>query len=64
MGEPTFWEKITLPFERVLYKIEYFFAKRWLDNNFGEVDYWGDYLYEKLKGYNPDRNSEAKDLYQ
>ena len=28
--------------------IEYYFAKRWLDKNFGEQEYWGDYLYEKL----------------
>lgn len=29
--------------EQVL-KIEYYFAKRWLDKNFGENDYWGDYI--------------------
>lgn len=31
-----------------IYKIEYWFAKRWLDKNFGKQEYWGDYLMEKL----------------
>lgn len=30
------------------YGIEYRFAKRWLDRNFGEQEYWGDFLMEKL----------------
>lgn len=28
--------------------IEYYFAKKWLDKNFGEQEYWGDYLAEKI----------------
>lgn len=42
------------PFRSVYGKMEYYFAKRWLDKNFGEQEYWGDYLSEKLpkKGNN------------
>ena len=26
--------------------IEYYFAKKWLDQNFGEREYWGEYIAE------------------
>lgn len=55
MREPTFFDKIKEPFKNIYLKIEYFFAKRWLDSNFGEVKYWGDYLYEKLEGCKENR---------
>lgn len=29
-------------------KIEYYFAKRWLDKNFGVQEFWGDYLMSKI----------------
>ena len=45
----TFWDRI----KDVLWRdrinaIEYYFAKRWLDRNFGKQEFWGDYLFEKL----------------
>ncbi len=60
MDEPTFLDKIKKPFKNLYYKIEYYFAKKWLDNNFGEVEYWGSYLYEKLEGYKDNRNDEYR----
>lgn len=45
MGKETFWDKIV----GVYYHIEWYFARRWLDRNFGKQEYWGDYLTEKLK---------------
>ena len=50
MEKETFWSK-TLDFiwwNRIR-AAEYYFAKRWLDRNFGVQEYWGDYLMEKLK---------------
>lgn len=26
------------------FKVEYFFAKKWLDSNFGKREYWGNYI--------------------
>lgn len=28
--------------------MEYFFAKRWLDSNFGKREFWGDFLSELI----------------
>ena len=56
MGTPTLWDKIKEPFIKIYYKIEYYFAKKWLDSNFGEVEYWGDYLFNKLEGYKENRD--------
>ncbi len=49
MKQQTMWDKIKEPFLVIYFKIEYYFAKRWLDSNFGEKEYWGDYLLEHLK---------------
>lgn len=49
MGNPTFIQKyITWPLSNLIDYIEYYFAKRWLDKNFGEDDYWGDTIGELL----------------
>jgi hypothetical protein len=32
-------------------KIEYYFAKKWLDRNFGENEYWGEVISEWYSGY-------------
>ena len=29
--------------------VRYFFAKQWLDGNFGEQEYWGDYISELIE---------------
>ncbi len=34
--------------QHILRNIEYFFAKRWLDKNFGVREYWGDDIYRLL----------------
>ena len=52
MKQPTFWDKIKEPFESIYNKIEYYFAKKWLDETlgryFGKQEYWGDFLLEKF----------------
>lgn len=50
MKEYTTWDKVVdFIWRDRIRKIEYYFAKRWLDKNFGEQEYWGEYLMEKLK---------------
>lgn len=40
-------ETIIMKFSRwFIQPVEYYFAKKWLDKNFGERDYWGDYIAE------------------
>lgn len=29
-------------------KMTYFFAKRWLDENFGKREYWGEYISDMM----------------
>jgi len=29
-------------------KIEFYFAKRWLNKHFGNQEYWGDYISELI----------------
>lgn len=43
----TLWDRIVdfIWFDRIN-SIEYYFAKRWLDKNFGKREYWGDYIME------------------
>lgn len=36
--------------------IEYFFAKRWLDKNFGRHEYWGEVISDWRVGYENDKN--------
>lgn len=49
MREPTIIDRLFIyPYNKILEHIEYFFAKRWLDKNFGEQEYWGDFLMEHL----------------
>lgn len=31
--------------------IQYFFAKKWLDKNFGKHEYWGDVISDWRSGY-------------
>ena len=49
MGKKTFWDTL---YENTILRIEYYFAKRWLDgvlgSKYGKQEYWGDFLYEKL----------------
>ena len=37
---------------RTIGRLEYYFAKRWLDKNFGKREYWGDYITELIKTLN------------
>lgn len=53
MKNYTFWDKIK---DKLYYtplgNIEWYFAKKWLDNTFGHIvgkqEYWGDYLMELI----------------
>jgi hypothetical protein len=49
-------------FRNNLRKIEYFFAKRWLDSSFGKREYWGDVL-SNWKSI-VDRQDTVKDLIE
>jgi hypothetical protein len=49
MGEYTFWEAIITKIrENTIDKLEYYFAKRWLDKHFSEKEYWGEYIAKKI----------------
>ena len=48
MGELTLFEKIERFLMQPYYSLEYFFAKKWLDRNFGEREYWGSDILEML----------------
>lgn len=49
MKEYTFWDKIRYMLWFSPYgKIEYFFAKRWLNHTFGKHEYWGDYIADLI----------------
>lgn len=43
MREPRWYDC----FGRWIRNIEWFFAKRWLDRNFGKKEYWGDWIMQK-----------------
>ena len=44
MNTPNLMDKIN----ELVSKVEYFFAKRWLDKTFGKQEYWGDYIQELI----------------
>lgn len=47
MGKYTFWDKVLdFIWRDPCRSVEYWFTKRWLDRNFGEQEYWGDYIAE------------------
>ena len=48
MTNQTLWNKIIEPFRNAFLGVEYYFAKRWLDRNFGKQDYWGEYISDLL----------------
>lgn len=48
MKETTLKDKIIDFLFTPYYKVRYFFAKQWLDSNFGESEYWGDEILELL----------------
>lgn len=55
MKKYTVWDTIkkVITLQKFRYKVEYYFAKRWLDNSpiglaFGEQEYWGEFLMEHL----------------
>ena len=44
MNTPNLMDKIN----ELVSKVEYFFAKRWLDKTFGKQEYWVDYIQELI----------------
>lgn len=55
MGELTLLEKLERFLMKPYYSIEYYFAKKWLDRNFGEREFWGSDIMELLSN-----NKEVK----
>ena len=48
MESYTLKHKIQDVFLYPLKKLEWYFAKRWLDKNFGKQEYWGQYIMELI----------------
>lgn len=48
MKEYTKWDAIKDFFMAPWNSLEYWFAKRWLDKNFGKQEFWGDFLADKI----------------
>jgi hypothetical protein len=48
MKEYTKIDQIKDILKRPYQKLEYFFAKRWLDRNFGKREYWGQEIMDLL----------------
>ena len=49
MKAETFLDKLKrILWQEPLGKIEYFFAKRYLDKTFGKREYWGEYIQELM----------------
>lgn len=48
MGKQTFADKVI----ELIDKLEYYFAKKWLDKTFGKQDYWGDYIEKLIAEHN------------
>ena len=44
MNKETLLDKINKIIEATIGRLEYYFAKRWLDKTFGKREYWGDYI--------------------
>ena len=50
MKEYTFWDRfLDFIWRDRVNSLEYFFAKRWLDKNFGEQKYWGEYISDLIR---------------
>ena len=54
----TLMEWIKATYDDLTERVEYFFAKRWLDNNFGEQEYWGERIedLEEIEALSKEEN--------
>ena len=49
MKEYTMLDRIKDVIRRPYQKIKFYFAKKWLDENFGHEDYWGEKISELFR---------------